>query len=149
MWRRTTASSTLDVEILRTWRDGRWWPDPELISDTTRWRYLIFESPTQFGVQLMDDSFERYGLELEREQGAMTVKVPQGDRYDPYLLEPPEPIDPLEFEWTLVEQGEGVLELAGELEGRAIEVRAQAIDLDAFLLTNRGFNWINEVPLNR
>ena len=24
-----TATSTLDVEILRTWRDGRWWPDAD------------------------------------------------------------------------------------------------------------------------
>ena len=122
---------------------------PGLISDDTRWRYLIFDAPTQLGVQLMDDSFERYGLELERETGAMTLSVAQGDRYDRFLINPPEPLDPLEFEWTLVEEGEGVLSLAGELEGRAIEVRAQAVDLDAFLLTNRGFNWINEVPFNR
>ena len=25
---------TLDVEILRTWREGRWWPDARMISDT-------------------------------------------------------------------------------------------------------------------
>ena len=29
-----SATSTLEVEKLRTWRDGRWWPDPEQISDT-------------------------------------------------------------------------------------------------------------------
>ncbi len=29
-----TATSQLDVEILRTWRDGRWWPDAETISET-------------------------------------------------------------------------------------------------------------------
>jgi hypothetical protein len=29
-----SATSTLDVEILRTWREGRWWPDAEKISDT-------------------------------------------------------------------------------------------------------------------
>lgn len=29
-----SATSDLDVEILRTWRDGRWWPDPEVISET-------------------------------------------------------------------------------------------------------------------
>jgi hypothetical protein len=29
-----TATSELDVEILRTWRDGRWWPGPETISET-------------------------------------------------------------------------------------------------------------------
>jgi hypothetical protein len=29
-----SATSTLDVRALRTWRDGRWWPDAERISDT-------------------------------------------------------------------------------------------------------------------
>ncbi len=29
-----SATSTLDVEMLRTWRDGQWWPDPQRISDT-------------------------------------------------------------------------------------------------------------------
>ncbi len=29
-----TFDSTLEVEILRTWREGRWWPDVEQISDT-------------------------------------------------------------------------------------------------------------------
>lgn len=29
-----SVTSRLDVEILRTWRDGRWWPDPAAISET-------------------------------------------------------------------------------------------------------------------
>jgi hypothetical protein len=29
-----SATSTLDVEILRTWMDGRWWPDAQRISET-------------------------------------------------------------------------------------------------------------------
>ncbi len=28
------ANSRLDVEVLRTWRDDRWWPDPTAISET-------------------------------------------------------------------------------------------------------------------
>lgn len=28
------ANSQLDVEVLRTWRDGRWWPDAKQISET-------------------------------------------------------------------------------------------------------------------
>ncbi len=27
-------TSTLDVELLRTWMDGRWWPGPQVISET-------------------------------------------------------------------------------------------------------------------
>jgi hypothetical protein len=29
-----TETSALEVDVLRTWRDGRWWPDPSRISDT-------------------------------------------------------------------------------------------------------------------
>jgi len=29
-----SATSTFEVEALRTWRDGRWWPDPDKVSDT-------------------------------------------------------------------------------------------------------------------
>jgi len=29
-----SATSTLDVEILRTWMDGRWWPDAQTIGET-------------------------------------------------------------------------------------------------------------------
>ncbi|MEN8006164.1 MAG: DUF3857 domain-containing protein [Candidatus Krumholzibacteriota bacterium] len=29
-----TATSELEVEVLRTWRDGRWWPDESVISET-------------------------------------------------------------------------------------------------------------------
>ncbi|MFN2370271.1 MAG: DUF3857 domain-containing protein, partial [Candidatus Krumholzibacteriia bacterium] len=29
-----SATSTLEVELLRTWMDGRWWPDPTEISET-------------------------------------------------------------------------------------------------------------------
>ena len=29
-----TATSRLDVEVLRTWMDGRWWPDESVISET-------------------------------------------------------------------------------------------------------------------
>ena len=29
-----TATSQLDVEVLRTWMDGRWWPDESVISET-------------------------------------------------------------------------------------------------------------------
>lgn len=29
-----SATSTLDVEILRTWMDGRWWPDAQQIGET-------------------------------------------------------------------------------------------------------------------
>lgn len=79
----------------------------------------------------------------------MTLSVSKGDRFATFLLDPPEPEEPTNYEWTVSEEGEGVLRLAGELEGRQLELRVAAIDLEGFLLTTRGFNWVAETPLNR
>jgi uncharacterized membrane protein YphA (DoxX/SURF4 family) len=120
-----------------------------LISDDSRWRYVIFDHPELFTVQMMDDSFKNHGITLDREDGTMTLRVWKGSPFDRFLLDPPEPEEPAEYEWTVSEEGEGVLRLAGELEGRQLELRVEAIDLDGFLLTTRGFNWVTETPLNR
>jgi hypothetical protein len=79
----------------------------------------------------------------------MTLSVWKGNPFDRFLLDPPPPEAPSEYEWTVREESEGVLRLAGELEGRQLELRVEAIDLDGFLLTTRGFNWVTETPLNR
>jgi uncharacterized membrane protein YphA (DoxX/SURF4 family) len=38
-----------------------------LISDDSRWRYVILDHPELFTVQMMDDSFKNHGIKLDRE----------------------------------------------------------------------------------
>lgn len=38
--------------------------------------------------------------------------------------------------------------IEGTLDGRAIQVRLRHVDPSQFLLLNRGFHWINELPYN-
>jgi hypothetical protein len=50
---------------------------------------------------------------------------------------------------TYVQQDEDHLVLEGSLLQDSIKVRLRKIDRSNFLLVNRGFHWINEVPYNR
>ena len=42
-----------------------------------------------------------------------------------------------------------VLTLSGKLQGHQMEVKLRRGEQSTYLLTNRGFHWINEVPLER
>jgi hypothetical protein len=125
--------------------DGQ--PRPGLIDDASRWRYVIFDEHDRISVQLMDGSFARYDIELDRAAGTMTL-TERADVYARYEFgaEPAEPA-PV-HEWTLVEGPDRVLELRGMLDHRALELQLVLDDKD-FVLTSRGFRWINETPFNR
>jgi hypothetical protein len=95
----------------------------------------------------MDGSFARYDIELDRAAGTMTL-TERADVYARYEFgaEPAEPA-PV-HEWTLVEGPDRALELRGMLDHRALELQLVRDDKD-FVLTSRGFRWINETPFNR
>ncbi len=121
---------------------------PGLISDGERWRYLIFDYPGLMSVRRIDNSSARYGVELDLEAGTMTL-YDATDMVPPmFYLEPPEPSEPIEYEWRVRELDDGGLELRGELDGRMLELKLERREPE-FLLTSRGFHWINERPLNR
>jgi hypothetical protein len=42
-----------------------------------------------------------------------------------------------------------LLLLSGQIDGHRVSVKATRIDESKFLLTTRGFHWINEYPLNQ
>jgi hypothetical protein len=39
--------------------------------------------------------------------------------------------------------------LDGDLDGKKLHMETTYVDRSRFLLVNRGFNWIQEVPFNR
>jgi hypothetical protein len=39
--------------------------------------------------------------------------------------------------------------LSGEMDGRKVQMRLELFPRENFLLVTRGFNWIQEYPLNR
>jgi hypothetical protein len=99
------------------------------------WRRVIFDSPFRLAVQTSTDAQERFRLQMDEQKGTLTLRK----REDP--------------NWQLVltyqQVNPGVLTLTGEIGGSQLTARLRRKDEQLFLLTNRGFHWINEVPFNR
>lgn len=106
---------------------------PPLVTDRERWRRLIFQDPGTLAVQFMSDLRVRYVLELD--QGVMTL----GKRDDAKW----------KATFSYAQPKPGILHLEGTLDGRKIRARLHLEKTPEFLLTTRGFHWINERPFNR
>ena len=107
---------------------------PPLITDATRWRRVVFDSPLAMSIQLMSDERQRYGLKLDEKTKTITLTK----RFDAKTK--------MKFAYsrpaadTLLMQG-----VAGGHQYKATCRRTAA----NFLLTSRGFHWIHELPFNR
>jgi hypothetical protein len=97
------------------------------------WRRIVFDSPRYVSVQTAD-SYERLGSQLDQEKHTLTLRK----RDDPG--------------WNTVLNYEQVspeaIKLAGTFNGSEMTARLRRSDRK-FLLTERGFHWINEFPFNR
>jgi hypothetical protein len=108
---------------------------PPLVNDGERWRRVVFDRPGTFAVQLMNNSRQRYRLELDEAKKTLTLSKRDDPNWKPVLdYREPEPEH---------------LTLAGDLDGRRVEAKLRRADPSQFLLTSRGFHWVNEFPLNR
>ncbi|HEX4965671.1 MAG TPA: hypothetical protein VF173_32975 [Thermoanaerobaculia bacterium] len=106
---------------------------PPLVTDRERWRRVIFHDPGTMAVQLMSDSRVRYVLNLDK--GVMTLGKHDDAQWK------------TTFSYT--QPTPELLTLEGTLDGRKIRVRLHLEKPPKFLLTTRGFHWINERPFNR
>jgi hypothetical protein len=106
---------------------------PPLVTDRERWRRVIFDHPGILAVQFMSDSRERYLLELD--PGVLTLGKRDDAKWSATL--------------SYAQPQPGQLDLEGTLDGRKIRARLHQEKTPRFLLTTRGFHWINEKPFNR
>lgn len=108
---------------------------PPLLTDRTRWRQLVFDRPEVVMAKLMDGELQRFKLTLDPARKTLSLQDFK---------------DPKKSSSFLVEQlPNGQMLLTGTLEGQKLQVRLSRIDESRFLLTSRGFHWINEFPFNR
>ena len=86
-------------------------------------------------MQTSANPHERFNLQLDQEKRTLTLRR----RDDP--------------NWTTVltyeQVSPEVITLAGTLNGTEMTARLHRANEHKFLLTDRGFHWINEVPFNR
>lgn len=116
-----------DVE--RFTRNGK--DVPPLITDSTRWRKVIADVPTVVAIKMMNDTTKSYPAVYTNDK-LLTI-TDSGQK----------------FTLTYARSGTNKLTLEGAIGSDKISVLLVKADPSKFLLTNRGFHWINELPFNR
>jgi len=106
---------------------------PPLITDGTRWRYLIIDRKGRATIKMMNDQKKYMTLHVDTIKERLTL---------------------YEGEWELSDNfkyshSDDILNLQGILYGDTLDIHLKAKDLSKMTLINRGFHWVNEYPYNR
>jgi hypothetical protein len=110
-------------------------PRPPLVTDVSRWRRFVFDVPGFASIFLMSDERVRYTAQLDEKTKSMafTNRDDPKDKFGLICLRP----------------DAKTLQLDGTVAGRKMHAVCKLADEKQFLLTTRGFHWINERPFNR
>lgn len=110
-------------------------PRPPLLTDAERWRRLIFDVKGRSSIFLMNDERQRYSTVIDPKAKTMHFV----NRFDPKGV----------FDLTYAQPDPAILELDGMVAGHKLHAVCKLMDEKQFLLTSRGFHWINEQPFSR
>ena len=100
-----------------------------------RWQRIIFDSSNRITVQTPTNPQERFGLQLDQEKRTLTLRKRDDPGWNTVL--------------TYEQVSPEIITLAGALNGSELTARLRRSQERKFLLIDRGFHWINEVPFNR
>lgn len=103
-------------------------------SDPSRWRRVIFEMKFMMSVQLTNDSRIRTNVKPDEKSRTLTVSRRNEPQWDGRL--------------SYAQPDPNSLTIDGVLGGKKIHALCHREPIPKFLLTTRGFHWINEVPFN-
>jgi len=104
-------------------------------SDPSRWRRVIFEMKFMMSVQLTNDSRIRTNVKPDEKSRTLTVSRRNEPQWDGRL--------------SYAQPDPNSLIIDGVLGGKKVHALCHREPIPKFLLTTRGFHWINEVPFNR
>jgi hypothetical protein len=107
---------------------------PLVVTDDSRWRYVVFDYSNLFSIMLMNNSRQRYFLALDA--GKRTLALTRRD--DPAW----------KASLSYQQPAPGRLTLEGALDGKQVRASLHRIDEPRFPLHTRGFHWVNEYPFN-
>jgi hypothetical protein len=110
--------------------DGQ--PRPPLVSDASRWRSVVFDY-SSLNVRQMDDARTRFRAKIDavKKQISISSLQPKSKAVLTYL-----------------QPQRSTLVLQGMVDGKSIRATLRRTEKQ-FLLTSRGFHWINEHAMNR
>ena len=108
---------------------------PASTASAPRWQRMIFDAPGRVIVETATDPHQRFGLQLDQEKRTLTLRKREDPGWNTVL--------------TYEQVSPEIVILAGALNGSAVTARLRRSEERKFLLTDRGFHWINEFPFNR
>ena len=106
-----------------------------LLSDSLQIRRVIFGGLSRATFRTMSDSVERFSMKVDSVKHELALT----GRFDPKLAQV----------LTYTRPDSDHLELSGKLGSDSLVMRLRRLDDNRFLLMNRGFHWIQELPYNR
>jgi hypothetical protein len=107
---------------------------PPVVSDLTRWRRLVFDYPAFMSLYEMNDRRQRFNVKLDEQKHTLALTSRDNPARTALL--------------TYDRKDANTLLITGKLDGHDIRAVCQRGD-EHFFLTERGFHWVNEKPLNR
>jgi len=109
-----------------------------LLTDTDRWQYVIFDARDVVTIQRIDGTQQDFLVQLNREKKTFSLwGTVDHEKKGNLSLQDPNPDQMI---------------LDGQVAGHRINARLQRVDLSdssKFLLTNRGFHWVDPTMLLR
>ncbi|HXH92180.1 MAG TPA: hypothetical protein VNN25_11415 [Thermoanaerobaculia bacterium] len=105
------------------------------VNDPARWRRVIFDLRYMASVQLMNDSRQRVNVQLVEKTQKLIVSRRNEPAWDGIL--------------SYARPDAETLIIDGDLGGHKVHALCHREPIPKFLLTTRGFHWINEYPFNR
>lgn len=108
---------------------------PPVLTDSTRWKRMVFQSPTAASFQRMNDRFTSFGAKIDT--AAKTLALTSNDSAK------------TKSTLTFQRPSPDRLVLDGTLNGQPTHLELKLRDLNSFTLRSRGFNWVQEVPFQR
>lgn len=106
-----------------------------LLTDPVRWRRLMVDWERFVSIKKMDNQLERLASKIDTVARTLTLNT-FADTTQRYVLAYSRPLP----EALVVE---------GVLRDDSLSIHMKRLDLNQYLLVNRGFHWINEFPFNR
>jgi hypothetical protein len=104
-----------------------------LVTDDERWRRVVIQNGTSVTFWRMDDTPLTYQGKIDLDTKTITLTPPSN----------------VKSVLTVQQPASDRLILDGDLDGKKLHMETTYVDRSRFLLVNRGFNWIQEVPFNR
>ncbi|MCH2034784.1 MAG: hypothetical protein MK202_14835 [Tenacibaculum sp.] len=104
---------------------------PPILTDSTRWRYLIFDKKGIASIKLMNNKATWFNAEYDSIKQELDIF---------------RRIDSVDHSPFKTVRKENNLSLKGTFYGDTLSIRLKAINLKEFPLINRPFTWIKETP---